>query len=142
VQSSFGIGKYDLISAIETIEHLENPSQFLRECGALLEPGGLLIITSPNLSSPPARLKFLTHSALRSFDDHGDPTHITPIFPELFCRIATRAGFRTEVILPAPNASRFLGSRPMAALLAKIVCYFFRPNYAGDNSVFLLRLGA
>ena len=39
---------FDTITAGETIEHLENPAFFLRECKRVLKPKGKLIITTPN----------------------------------------------------------------------------------------------
>jgi SAM-dependent methyltransferase len=139
VRCAFGSENYDLITAIETIEHLENPTQFLRECRVLLDTRGLLLLTSPNLTCPPARLKFLTQSELRSFDSRGDPTHITPIFPTLFARIAARAGFRIDAILAAPDPRRYVASRPAVAAVATLLCSLFGKGYRGDNSVFLLR---
>jgi 2-polyprenyl-3-methyl-5-hydroxy-6-metoxy-1,4-benzoquinol methylase len=46
----FGI-KFDVIFAGEIIEHLFDDSKFIRECHTILKPGGILIITVPNLTS-------------------------------------------------------------------------------------------
>lgn len=50
---------FDLILAVEIIEHIEAPRAFLREIFRLLRPGGLAVITTPNISSLPSRLFFL-----------------------------------------------------------------------------------
>lgn len=39
---------YDVIAAYEVIEHLTDPAAFIRQCGKLLRPGGLLVISCPN----------------------------------------------------------------------------------------------
>jgi 2-polyprenyl-3-methyl-5-hydroxy-6-metoxy-1,4-benzoquinol methylase len=38
----------DVVASFECIEHLFNPGDFLRGCGRLLRPGGLLFLTCPN----------------------------------------------------------------------------------------------
>jgi len=41
----------DFVISIEGIEHLENPSEFIRECTRVAKPGGLIILTTPNVDS-------------------------------------------------------------------------------------------
>ncbi len=43
--------KFDIVFAGEIIEHLFDDSRFIRESNKILKPGGLLIITVPNLVS-------------------------------------------------------------------------------------------
>jgi SAM-dependent methyltransferase len=47
--------RYDIISMIEVLEHLPEPTDPLRLVGRLLKPGGLLLLTTGNLDSPVAR---------------------------------------------------------------------------------------
>jgi SAM-dependent methyltransferase len=49
---------FDLIACIEGIEHLENPSAFLREAHRLVKPGGHLLVTTPNIASIRSRMRF------------------------------------------------------------------------------------
>lgn len=41
-------GFADVVCAVETIEHVENPRAFVRELVRLTKPGGLAIVTTPN----------------------------------------------------------------------------------------------
>src|SRR5580698_6398647 len=41
-------GLADVVAAVETIEHLENPRAFARELTRLAKPGGWVVITTPN----------------------------------------------------------------------------------------------
>lgn len=44
-------GSFDLVHANQVIEHLKHTDTFLRECRRLCAPGGLVIISTNNLSS-------------------------------------------------------------------------------------------
>jgi SAM-dependent methyltransferase len=48
-------GSFDLIVALHVIEHVDDPERFARRAAALLAPGGLLAIATPNWDSPDAR---------------------------------------------------------------------------------------
>lgn len=51
--------KYDLVIAVEGIEHLENQYHFAKECNRILKHGGGIIITTPNIINFGSRVKFL-----------------------------------------------------------------------------------
>lgn len=50
---------FDAVLSVEGIEHLENQFHFLREAHRLLRPGGMLIITTPNIVSLRSRVRFM-----------------------------------------------------------------------------------
>jgi SAM-dependent methyltransferase len=77
--------EFDLITSVEVIEHLENPTAFLRSIQRLLKPEGVAILTTPNVENVAARLKFLLRGEVRAMDKHA-PEHITPIYLDLFIR--------------------------------------------------------
>jgi len=43
------LGEASVITSFEVIEHLFSPAEFVRRCGELLRPRGLLILTCPNV---------------------------------------------------------------------------------------------
>jgi len=47
--------QFDLIFLIDVIEHVSNPVELLRVCGEVLEPGGLILVVTPDLASLAAR---------------------------------------------------------------------------------------
>ncbi len=50
-------GSFDAVVAFDVLEHLAAPERLLAEASRVLRPGGLLIATTPNLSSLGARVK-------------------------------------------------------------------------------------
>jgi 2-polyprenyl-3-methyl-5-hydroxy-6-metoxy-1,4-benzoquinol methylase len=51
---------FDLILCIEGIEHLEDAFSFIREMHRLVKPGGILIVTTPNVISLRSRMRFFS----------------------------------------------------------------------------------
>lgn len=84
--AQLGEGTFSLVTAIEVIEHMESPIGFLRNVGRLLRPEGVAVLTTPNVDSAPARVKFLLTGTVRMMDSKSEPTHISPIFQDLFVR--------------------------------------------------------
>jgi len=52
-------GRFCLVTCVETIEHLEQMRPLLREIFRVLEPGGLAVITTPNILNLHSRLRYL-----------------------------------------------------------------------------------
>lgn len=50
--------QFDAVISTEGIEHLENHFFFLREICRILKPGGLLILTTPNITAIRSRVRF------------------------------------------------------------------------------------
>ncbi|HEY2007471.1 MAG TPA: class I SAM-dependent methyltransferase [Rhizomicrobium sp.] len=86
---------FDCVIASEIIEHLENPRHFLREINALLRPGGLLLITTPNVDSPFSKAVFLRAGYHQGFSpyDYTESGHITPMSLSDIRRAVTESGF-------------------------------------------------
>ena len=47
----FPDGAFDVVVALEVIEHLLDPDEFLEECKRILAPGGSIILSTPRLDS-------------------------------------------------------------------------------------------
>ena len=73
-------GEFDVVSAVEVVEHVPDPDALLRECARLLRPGGALYVTTPHarglsaralkdrwtLIAPPEHLQLFSIPGLRS----------------------------------------------------------------------------
>jgi 2-polyprenyl-3-methyl-5-hydroxy-6-metoxy-1,4-benzoquinol methylase len=72
---------FDAICCLETIEHVENPRSLLRQCNKILKPGGMLFISTPDVSGIYSRVKFFFTGEFAMFNEATYRTigHITPI---------------------------------------------------------------
>lgn len=85
------LGLYEAIVCCEGIEHFGNPGIFFTTAREHLVRGGRLIITTPNVWFPEARLQFFLRGFFPSFPclvgriKRGTHMHIMPwSFPQLF----------------------------------------------------------
>ena len=49
-------GPYDIITLIDVVEHVSDPVEMVRSAAALLKPGGIAVIATPDVKSAAARL--------------------------------------------------------------------------------------
>lgn len=130
--------EYDLVFCLEVVEHIENIGAFLGNLASLVSDEGLIIISTPNVLSVAARIKFLISERLAQFDSRSDPTHINPIFPFAFERMLKRKGLFLKSIYSFPH--RNARSFSLSLKLISYVLSFFglRGNYRGDNLIFVI----
>jgi 2-polyprenyl-3-methyl-5-hydroxy-6-metoxy-1,4-benzoquinol methylase len=72
-------GCADVVAAVETIEHLENPRAFMRELTRLVKPGGWIIVTTPNQLSFLSLLTLVVKHRFSAFQDVHYPAHLTAL---------------------------------------------------------------
>jgi 2-polyprenyl-3-methyl-5-hydroxy-6-metoxy-1,4-benzoquinol methylase len=114
---------------------VESPAHLLRELRLLIEPGGYLLVTTPNVECVQARLRFLIDGTLRAFESFGDPTHITPQFTSLFPRLAARSGWRIEDRIPLLTKA----SRPVVQMMCRALRPILKGATVGDAHLYVLR---
>jgi SAM-dependent methyltransferase len=84
----------EVVVAVETIEHLENPRAFFRELRRLVKPQGLVIVTTPNQLSLLSKLTLLTKNQFNAFQEAPGlyPAHITALLESDLIRLAQEVG--------------------------------------------------
>jgi len=93
--------KYDLILGIETIEHLENPWQYLRLLKGLVKKDGLIIISTPNINSIYSKVSFFIFDYFFQFSNESlEYGHINPISTFEMQIICNNLGLKIERIFP------------------------------------------
>lgn len=85
---------FDVIAAIEVIEHLENPRAVMRELFRMLRPGGTVVVTTPNNESWRSFIALWVRGHYVAFGDPCYPAHITALLRRDFTRIFAETGFR------------------------------------------------
>ena len=133
-------GSFDLVLAVEVIEHIENPGLFLAELARLLRPGGLALFTTPNLHSAQAKLLFALGDRLKQFDAKGDPTHITPIVLFPFTRLLKRHGLTVLESWGFPLDGSSPTSRPVMRWAARLLSPLLQSRVQGDNLCLLMQV--
>ncbi len=87
------LGDYaEVVTAIEIIEHLENPRKFVRELVRVTKPGGWVILSTPNQLSLLSLLTLATKHRFNAFQDVHYPTHISALLEVDLRRIAAECG--------------------------------------------------
>jgi 2-polyprenyl-3-methyl-5-hydroxy-6-metoxy-1,4-benzoquinol methylase len=86
-QANYPANRFDVVVAIELIEHLAEPLEILRETARILRPGGLLWATTPNADGLSARALGADWSTV------SPPEHIQLFTLEGILRLTKRAGF-------------------------------------------------
>ncbi len=91
---------FDVITALDVVEHVEDPSALLADAAALLSPGGILLVSTPDVASWPARLlgrrwHYYNPYHLSYFDERSLMRCAAPLGLDLVER--TRRGRRRSV---------------------------------------------
>ncbi|MFL5241025.1 MAG: class I SAM-dependent methyltransferase [Gemmataceae bacterium] len=121
---------FDLITMWQTLEHVHDPLEALRDAYRLLAPGGELIISLPNIDSLPFRI--FGHAWLGL----DLPRHLTHFTPPTLHAMLERAGFSANPahmirrsgwlrasaklanrLLPGATWQRWLRAKPPSSLL-------------------------
>lgn len=75
----------DVVTAFEVVEHLFNPRGFIEQCVRLIRPGGLLILTCPNVRG-------FDVASLRMLSNTFDHEHVNYFHPRSLLDLVTRCG--------------------------------------------------
>ena len=86
---------FDIIVAIEAIEHIRDPWIFLINLRKMCSQDGVAIITTPNVASWMGRIYFLFTGELWGFGPNCwlDPGHVNPLTDGKFECLASETGF-------------------------------------------------
>jgi 2-polyprenyl-3-methyl-5-hydroxy-6-metoxy-1,4-benzoquinol methylase len=86
------IGTADVVAAVETIEHLQNPWAFMRTLTSLAKSGGWIIVTTPNQLSLLSLMTLAVKHRFSAFQDAHYPAHRTALLECDLRRAAAECG--------------------------------------------------
>lgn len=78
---------FDVVCALDVVEHLDDPARFFEEARRVLRADGLLLFSTPNVASLGHRRK-----GQNSFM-YGDPTHVSLLAPDRWRQLVLATGF-------------------------------------------------
>jgi 2-polyprenyl-3-methyl-5-hydroxy-6-metoxy-1,4-benzoquinol methylase len=88
----------DVTTAVEVIEHLENPRAFVRELVRVTRPGGWIVITTPNQLSALSLLTLMVKGRFSAFQERDYPAHRTALLDVDLRRMFAECGVREAAI--------------------------------------------
>jgi 2-polyprenyl-3-methyl-5-hydroxy-6-metoxy-1,4-benzoquinol methylase len=125
--------RFDLITAIEVVEHLSNPEILFAKAAEWLSDSGWLLVTTPNLQSLRNRLRFLVTGKLIGFDESADPTHLHPLISYTYERlIIQRHGLAIRSVATYPERVSE-ASRPIVRLGLRTLSRIIGNPLPGDS---------
>lgn len=136
--ASLAPGSLDLVTAFHVVEHLgiEDLLELLDAAGQALRPGGGLLVETPNP----------TNVVMGACDFYNDPTHRSPLPPDLTAYLVGAAGFEDVEVRPLhPSRERRdallaeAEGAPQPLLAETVAERFFGPQ---DYAVLGVRPGA
>jgi SAM-dependent methyltransferase len=87
--------RFDTVVAGQLLEHLDNPVRFLKDCYDILNPGGRVVLSTPNPYFPP--VIWLERLLSRRFFYTDE--HVFMFSPTYLARLLERQGFRNIRVL-------------------------------------------
>lgn len=124
----------DVVVAIETIEHLENPRAFMRELVRMAKPDGWVVVTTPNQLSLLSLLTLVLKKRFAAFQDVHYPAHITALLEIDLRRIADECGLAEIEINYSAEGRIVLTPFHFPRMLSQLF-----PRMLSDNVLFIGR---
>ena len=135
--------RFQLVTLIEVIEHVSNPELLLKFAAERLAPHGWLIITTPNIYSLRARMRFLLTGRMTWFEEpaNAEPDHIHPLMLEAYNRkIFKRLGLEIAVTCTYPEHGSD-GTRGVQRLITRLLAAAIPDRLPGDSLCLMLHRG-
>ncbi|MBC7101624.1 MAG: class I SAM-dependent methyltransferase [Parvibaculum sp.] len=126
--------KFDIVTMWDVVEHLREPARFLVRAGALLNPGGILVIKTPSIGEPCLRVVQRFPSLASTLLEA--PDHVQFWTKPAMDTLLKRSGFRQVAYRPSRGfRSPAHGGSPMRKLKRKVKSAL--RQYGGNSNLYL-----
>jgi hypothetical protein len=112
---------FRLITMIEVLEHLVNLKAALGKISRKLADDGHLLLTTLDLHSVGARVKFLVTGKVRDLNNFGDPTHRYPGLLANLDKLLPRSGLSIDEQWGYPANGALLGTRQWLSIPLRVL---------------------
>ena len=92
----FADGSFDVITMFDVIEHVPDPTRDMQVVWAMLKPGGLFIVSTPNIDGLFPRLSLKVAGALDYWPHPEPPHHLYQFSVRTLSAMLAKAGFKVE----------------------------------------------
>ena len=127
-------GAADVVVSVETIEHVENPRQFVRELARVTRPGGWVMLTTPNQLSLLSLLTLIARGQFSAFQSTDYPAHITALLEIDLKRIFRECGIAVSAVRYTNHGRMMMTRLHYPAGIVKL-----SPRHFSDNLMILGR---
>lgn len=127
----------DVVVSVETIEHLNHPRHYFAELARIVQPGGWLVVSTPNQTSLLSIVTLLTKSRFSAFQDVHYPVHRSALLPVDLERMARECGLTDlaiewslegRVVLTARHFPRWVSRRWPRLASDNVLLFARRPD--------------
>ena len=136
----FGEGEFDGLVCLEGVEHLADPVTYIAEMTRVVRPGGMIVISTPNVMNVYSRLQFLFTGTQYQFNpasvppvkpgEVADRGHVFPLSYFQLRYLFGQHGADVEAVLGDKYKRKAL--IPLALLFAPVAWWWSRRLFARD----------
>lgn len=122
-EADFEPGSFDLVTLWDVIEHVPDPQDTMRRVAALLRPGGIAALITPNLDGLFARASFRVANRLHYWPAVEPPAHLSQFSTASLSALLDRAGLEPVEVKQEPQPLRYVFGAPRQMLAPKRLAY-------------------
>jgi len=115
------VDKFDVITAHQVIEHVQDPIAFMKSIKELLNPGGIIHLELPNQNSLTAKLRKISSKISFDYGFIQPPMHLRAYRKETIQFLFNRLNLKSKMVFVCGNTDKIWGQAREYSITQKIV---------------------